>query len=81
MMRAMGRGKFFGLWLLLVGATLYIPFQEYLQTSNYADADEFFQDVLVWVVTGGLLLVPFALMVGARRRERETDAKAEASRK
>ena len=78
---ARGRGKFFGLWLLLVAAALYIPFQEFLRSREYGSSDEFFQDLLVWVVIIGIIVTPIISVIAFRRRKRAEKAKAAAKAK
>lgn len=70
---ARGRGKFFGLWLMLIGATLYFPFQEFLQSSEYTSSEEFFEDLLMWVIAAGVVIVPIVCFFGFRGKKSSSE--------
>lgn len=72
--------KFFKLWFLLLLAALVGPFQSFLAAKQYQSANEFFEEILDWVITGSVLLSPFFilfLVLRARRRKKNSDRKQE----
>lgn len=68
---AHGSRKFLQIWSLLIIAVLAIPFQRFLETNQYKSANEFFEEILPWVVfLGAIFILPFAAFTFRRRKRK-----------
>ena len=59
---ALGKGKGFGVWIVFLAVTLYLPFRNFLSDQGYRSMDDFFADLLLTAILAAIIIIPIVLL-------------------